>query len=306
MRLVADIGGTNARFALAGADGALSRMRTLPVAGYAAFAAALDAYLAAEGAGARIGEAAIAAAGPRAGGAITLTNASWRIEAAAVSARLGGVPVRLLNDLEAVALALPGLEPGAVVPLDGAGTAADAPGRDRLPRLAVNLGTGFGAAVAVPVARGGWTALATEAGHMTLLPASGEERALIAGAVTVEDVFSGPGLARLGGAAPGGGGDPPEGAVAPLPAAASAMLGRVLADLALATGAWGGVFLCGGVTASFGALFDAAAVARAFRRAGPMAARLAAVQLCLLRVADPAMRALAGVPVGPCGEEVRP
>src|SRR5690625_2746288 len=107
MRLVADIGGTNARFALAVPEtGELTEVQVLPVSEFADFPAALGAYL---GSGREISAAAIAAAGPRDGDAISLTNAPWQIVAEDVSKVLGGAKVRLLNDLEAVALAIPHL-----------------------------------------------------------------------------------------------------------------------------------------------------------------------------------------------------
>lgn len=108
-RLVADIGGTNARFARADDSRILFDHLTLEVADYATFDAALAHYLVTIAEPEDFSGAAIAGAGPVLDRAISLTNCNWRITAADVSATLGGKPVRLFNDLEAVALALPHL-----------------------------------------------------------------------------------------------------------------------------------------------------------------------------------------------------
>ena len=298
MRLIADIGGTNARFALAGPDG-VRDVEVLPVADFADFGAALAAYLRPGREVAGLTGAAIAAAGPRDGEAIRLTNAPWRIEAGAVSQALGGVPVRLLNDLEAVALGLPALGPGDVEVIAGAPASPEA-GPPR-PMLAANIGTGFGAAVAVPLPGGGWAVLGAEPGHMTLTPATPSEEGLLRVVHSVEEAFSGPGYARLFGAPVRDGGE----TVHPLREEAagddrrlySRIFGRFLGDLVLATGTWGGVWLCGGVTTDFTRIFEVDEVLRAFRKKGKMSARMERVPLSRITAEAPAFRSLATVPI---------
>lgn len=74
-RLLADIGGTNARFALENAAGELTHVRVLPCADYARFSDALRAYLdAAVPAGARPALAALAIANPVSGDQVAMTN----------------------------------------------------------------------------------------------------------------------------------------------------------------------------------------------------------------------------------------
>jgi len=83
--LLADIGGTNARFALLeGAE--LGPVAHIPAAGHAQFADALRAYL--ETAGGSIDAAVLAVAGVVAGGRCALTNNPWVVDAAS---RLTGV-----------------------------------------------------------------------------------------------------------------------------------------------------------------------------------------------------------------------
>lgn len=291
MRLIADIGGTNARFALAGPDGTRD-VQVLSVADFPDFAPALAAYL---GAGRKVTSVAIAAAGPRDGASVRLTNAPWRIDAAEVSRTLGGVPARVLNDLEAVALGLPTLGPGDVEAIAG-----EPPAGAALPLLAANVGTGFGAAVAVP-GPDGWIALGTEAGHMVLVPATPSEESLLHTARCVEDAFSGPGYAKLFGAPVRDGGETVHPVRIETAGEArqlySRVFGRLLGDLVLATGAWGGVFLCGGVVTDFHRVFDADEVLRAFRKKGKMSERMARVPVLRITVASPAFRSLAAVPV---------
>ncbi|HET7410059.1 MAG TPA: glucokinase [Paracoccaceae bacterium] len=299
MRLIADIGGTNARFALCGPDG-VRDVQILPVADFPDFAAAMAAFL---GAGREVASAAIAAAGPRDGDAVSLTNAPWRIAAGEVSRALGGAPVRVLNDLEAVALGLPGLSAEDVEPIAetiGGTPAGGSAGGAALPMLAANIGTGFGAAVAVP-GPGGWIALGTEAGHISLVPATPGEEAMLRAARSVEDAFSGPAYAKLFGGAVRDGGE----TVHPVRDTAlgeerhlySRVFGRVLGDLVLATGAWGGVWLCGGVVTDFHRIFDCGEFLRAFRRKSRMAARMERVPVFRITLDAPALHSLATVPV---------
>ena len=297
-RLIADIGGTNARFALA-EGGAPGPMLRLLCADYSSFDDALGDALARMPEAASAREVAIAAAGPVAQGAIDVTNLPWRIEAEAVAARLGGAAVRLVNDLEAVGLALPHLTDGDMAPL----RAAAAP-PERRPMIAINVGSGFGAAAAVPVGEN-WTALAGEPGHMRFAAANPPEWEQMAHLGSVEDVLSGRGLTalynRLGGsqAADAAG---VFHAVANEPAARTAVdifagvLGRVAGDLVLATGAWGGAWLCGGlVCRPRGARFESAFL-EAFDAKGAMAARIARVPVFRITAANPALQGLAAIP----------
>jgi glucokinase len=107
-RLVADTGGTNVRFAVADANGNLDRVKVFQTADFPTFTDALAAYRTDAGGLNEIDASAIAAAGPVEGNAVKLTNNEWTVDGAAIAALLG-VPVVVLNDLEAVAAALPHL-----------------------------------------------------------------------------------------------------------------------------------------------------------------------------------------------------
>jgi glucokinase len=308
LRLVADIGGTNARFALADGDGGASAAVNLRVADFPQFDDALRAYMARldTDTRARVESAAFAAAGPVEGDTIKLTNAPWRISAQDVSARMG-VPVRLFNDLQAVALALPFLGTGDIVPV---GPVPFQPASTQR-MVAVNVGTGFGAATAIP-ARDGWLACPSEAGHVTLAPADAEEAALLAAiapgrAATLEDVLSGAGVGALYAAISGGvaidagavfarAEDDP--AARHAVALMSRWLGRAAGDLVLASAAWGGAYLLGGVVSGWAAHCDAQAFRAAFEDKGKMRVRMGAVFSGVVTRKDVALLGLAKAAIG--------
>nr|WP_221308516.1 glucokinase [Nocardiopsis mwathae] len=258
--MVADIGGTNARFGLVEAPGGRPvRVHRMPCAEHPDLAAAASAYLEREGRGARPSAACAAIAGPVEGDRIRLTNASWDCSAESTRRALGLDHLEVLNDFAALALSLPRLGDDDLLPLGG-----PAPRADR-PMAVLGPGTGLGVAGLRPVT-GGWTPVSGEGGHVDA-PAV-EERELEAvrllradqGTVTAECVLSGPGLTRLHGAVARMHGV----RSAPLSAAEicaasddpvcaetldifCALLGGFAGNVALTLGATGGVFIGGGV-----------------------------------------------------------
>jgi glucokinase len=302
-RIVADVGGTNSRFAISAGPGDLGEVRIYQTSGEISFADALAAYVADIGAPAATSwcrDVCIAAAGPVDAGSVRLTNAAWSISAREVSQILGGVPVSLVNDLEAVGFLLPHLQPADVSPIGG--SADDALFGNR---VAVNVGTGFGAATAVRSARGQWAIAAGEAGHMSLPLASEEEMGLLSLGATIEDFISGAGIGRLYAAhlqntksEIGHSADAIFAAVGQDPAAAqtaamlSRLLGRITGDLVLATAAWDGAFLCGSVARAWLAVADIGAFRSAFESKGPMRDRMVRVPTFLINQREPALMGL--------------
>lgn len=301
-RLVADAGGTNVRFAIADADGNLDRVEIFQTADFPTFPAAFAAYRANAGGLREVGAAAIAAAGPVDGDVVKLTNNEWIVDGSKISALMGGVPVAVVNDLEAVAAALPHLAAGDLTTL---GTPAPARPEQRT-MLAVNVGTGFGASSAI-WRDGRWYTCPSEAGHMTLtelamLPA------LDAGA-SVEDVLSGDGLARLHERLSGGRSQQASdvfaeaarkyGAAADAVALFTDILGRIAGDLALATCAWGGVYFSGSVATAWAGIADIGRFRAAFTRKGPMQARMLKVPTAVIRRDNAALYGLAMMPISP-------
>lgn len=261
--LVADVGGTHTRLALAtGAPLQLHDIRVSPTPSGSLLPLA-RAYLAE--AGTRVDRCAVAAAGrirrEHGGERVTLTNVALDID---VSQLRELVPAAMLvNDLAAVASALPLFTAGDFLDLDAGGEALHGA------RLVLGVGTGIGAAVRL--ADG--ALLETEAGHVELaapIPTHrGWLQALPGGRASAERLLAGPGLVRLHAQASGErdvavatlverarAGD--AAALATLHAYAD-WLGRFAGDLVLAYGAWGGVHLIGGVVAGLGDRLDAQA-----------------------------------------------
>jgi glucokinase len=256
--IVADIGGSNARFARSPKPGILNDAKSFKVADFTTFYDALSAYLDQAGGLQGCHFIAIDVAGPVDGDRAQLTNAHWSIETARVAAVIGaGSSVRIFNDLEASALALPYLRAEDLVPIGNVERELP-PARTM---IALNVGTGFGAATAIRVGEG-WIANPGEPGHMGLSARTREELSLVQSIESVEDFLSGRGVpvlyARIceieGRTCPTGltsaqifantANDP---IARQTVERFSVMLGRVAGDLVLAAAAWGGVYLCGSV-----------------------------------------------------------
>lgn len=277
MRLIADIGGTNARFALADAE--IQAQEQLSVADYPRFEDALTAYLARVPT--TLKSAALSVAGPVFGNTVRMTNTPWVVSDIAVHSVYPGIPVRVVNDLAAVALAVPTLRSADVVVMHRGSVS------EKLsPIVCINVGTGFGAAVAIPEVDG-WCALPTEAGHITLAITNSDERDAFGDNVTVEEVFSGPGLKSLRQRA----------AAAQIKPEVfqkrfSYVLGRVVGDVTLATGAWGGITLCGGVMDAFDTVVDLEAFLGGLHSRQGLAQQLENVPVQRLICPNPAFRGL--------------
>jgi glucokinase len=257
LALVGDIGATTARLALARGGiplpGSAARYLT---AGHDSAGAMLAHYL--RDLDARPGMACLAVAGPLRGETVWMRNRGWEIRAEALARGLGLARVRLLNDLQAQALALDRLSEAAQDPL------LDGRPQPGAARLVIGLGTGVNCAAAHPRPEAPLPLVPpSEAGNMGL-PAHDAETLRLAGwlrahagAATVEEALSGRGLTRLWGFA-GGHGRPGPQEVLTACAAGEAqaqaavalharLLGHFARDLALAHLALGGVWLAGGL-----------------------------------------------------------
>jgi len=287
-RLLADVGGTNARFAFQPAPGApFEAVQVLPVAAYPRLQDAMHHYLA--GLAPRTATlAAIAIANPVLGDTVRMTNHHWAFSQRALQAEMGFRHLRVLNDFTALALALPAL-PEAHRRQVG-GSAAD-------PRAAIGLigaGTGLGVSGLVPDGRGGWVPLQGEGGHVTLPAQDDRERTVVDGLArrhghaSGERVCSGDGLldtfrvlCEADGVATHGIATPADVAEAALshaqPQAVAAlevfcaMLGTLAGNLALTLGARGGIYIGGGIVPRLGAAFDASPFRARFEGKGRFA-----------------------------------
>ncbi|MCV2888349.1 glucokinase [Ruegeria aquimaris] len=191
--LVADVGGTNTRVALASA-GRLSQLARFGNDAYASFAEVLSTYARGHNLPALRGIC-VAVAGPVTAGRAELTNRNWHFDESGLATPLpeqAEIPARLINDLVALGHALPGLVPSQ---LDVIRAGAAQPSNDQA--LVAGLGTGFNACLL----KGG-AVVEAELGHASLPLAIAEElRAQLGDAAsgfrTNECLFSGRGLSRL-------------------------------------------------------------------------------------------------------------
>ena len=259
--LLADIGGTNARFAFL-ADGTLSAVVHMAVHNYTSFREALDVYLGGLPNVGMIRAAIIAASGTIDNDRCTLTNNAWIIDAAELRGTYRISTVRLINDFEAVAWSLPSLSSDMLLQLGGREPVKAAPA------VALGPGTGLGMAIYIPHGNGPLV-LSSEGGHSTMPGISLREDAVIDhlrqrfGHVSAERVLSGSGLENLYGAlAAIDQLKRPTRCAAEIVQAAlagtcstsraavdmfCAMLGSVAGNLALTLGARAGVFIGGGI-----------------------------------------------------------
>ena len=304
--LVADVGGTNARFGTVAGPGApVEDVRVLPVAAHAGPAAAVRAYLAAQVPGRPAPRsAAFALATALDGDRIELTNGAWSFSRAGTQAELGLSTLLCLNDFEAQALSLPRLQPHQLRPWGEAPPAAEAVATGTvLAVIGPGTGLGVGGVVRAP---GRWLALPGEGGHVTLAPADDFESAVLSQArrefphVSAERFLSGiglPVLCRAVAAALAEGEDvaalPTEQIVArglsgESPACSRtldlfcAMLGGFAGNVALTLGSRGGVFIGGGIVPRLGERFFQSAFRSRFEAKGRFQSFLAGIPTALI------------------------
>ncbi|RJG27186.1 glucokinase [Massilia cavernae] len=306
-RLLADIGGTNARFALESAAGVVEAATTLPCAMYGSIADAMRAFLAGPQAqavwSAPIRHAAIAIANPVDGDQVRMTNHHWAFSIEAVRREMAFDTFVVVNDFTALAMALPYLAPSQKLQVGGGEARPD--GVLGL----VGAGTGLGISGLVPAGRE-WTPLASEGGHVTLSPADEREIAILRfawrefGHVSAERMLSGNGLELI------------YRALAELRAAPSqalnaaeitqramqgacelavetvdcfcAMMGTVAGNLALTLGATGGVYIGGGIVPRLGTYFANSGFRERFEQKGRFSSYLARIPVYVITDPYPA------------------
>lgn len=195
--LAGDIGGTKTHLGLyrdeRGSPEPL-RDQLYPTAAFPSLEAACAAFLRPDD---RPVAACFGVPGPVIDGRGHATNVPWEIERGALVRALGGIPVRLLNDLETTAYGMPHLKPADLVTLHPGET------RDEPANIAViAAGTGLGEAALIAAPRG-YFAIASEGGHCDFAPRSVEQRGLLEflarefDHVSFERVLSGPGLHNI-------------------------------------------------------------------------------------------------------------
>jgi glucokinase len=313
-RLLADVGGTNARFALELAPGRVELIDVLACDDYPTLAAALAAYLASPAVKAAglgpIRHAAIAIANPVVDDLVRMTNHHWEFSIEAMRVECGFETLLVVNDFSALARALPHLPPQQKLQVGGGAPRANSP------LGLLGAGTGLGVSGLIPAGTG-WTALRSEGGHVTFSPANEEEVAILQYAwtefehVSAERLLSGAGveliyraLARREGRA-GERLDAPEISRRALAGecalcdrvleAFCGMLGTVAGNLAVTLGAQGGIYIGGGIVPRLGERFLRSSFRRRFEQKGRFAAYLAQVPTWVITAEYPAFLGVAAI-----------
>ncbi|KAA0972651.1 glucokinase [Aureimonas fodinaquatilis] len=295
--LIADIGGTNARFALL--LDAYADPKTFPVVQTADFANIDDAIQAAvlDKTSIQPKSAVLAIAGPVDGDEIDLTNSPWVVRPRVLIEKLGFEQVVVMNDFEAQALAISSL-PASGQKQIGSGTA-----REGASRIVLGPGTGLGVAGLVR-ARRMWIPVAGEGGHVDLGPRTPRDLAIwpnlvpIEGRISAEQILCGRGLVNLYRAicitdertpvqdtpakiteAAADGSDPAAYEAIQLFAT---YLGRLAGDLALVFMARGGVYLGGGIIQKIIPLLKADDLRAGFEDKAPHSALLRETPLFII------------------------
>jgi glucokinase len=293
--LVADVGGTNARFGLVKSLGAIaSDIETIPVAEHAGLTEAAGRYL--RDKGVKPQHAAVAVATPLSGDVVQFTNSPWRFSREETQQALTLSTFLVLNDFEALALALPRLSPAQLQSLRGeitpSGTLA-----------VVGPGTGLGVGGVTKSAHG-WIPIPGEGGHATVAAFDAFEAEILKAVqqnfshVSGERLLSGIGLPTLYaavGAALGQATQPLKGkqiveaGLAQADPVADktidvfcAMLGGFCGNTVLTLGARNGLFIGGGIVPRLGARFTRSQFLPRFEAKGRFQPYLAAVPIALI------------------------
>jgi glucokinase len=260
---MADIGATNTRCALVDHKGEELAAEAFQNADFASLTALLDNYLEHRRATDRPKRAALCVAAPIVGDEVRMLNIAWHFSQAELKAQLGLAELVVCNDFAAIAWGLPYFGAADLRTIGGGQRAAGAA------LATLGPGSGLGVGALVPTTDG-WAVVTGEGGHSTLPATTREEADVIAqirgrydGHCSAERVLSGPGLVNLYVALAELAGRPPPAELTPAdvttrakqgePLAVKAQsmffafLGTVAGDLALTTGARGGVFIAGGI-----------------------------------------------------------
>ena len=274
--LLADVGGTNARFAL-WQNGEIRHVRFFSVSDFDSLENACAWYV--NGLpGIEFEQAAFAIAGRISDEDIPFTNATWVLRRESLCKLLNIDCIHVVNDFEAAALGTLDTPDEFLAHITGPKAR---PGT----RAVLGPGTGLGVATLAWLGGDSYVALAGEGGHVTLAACTDAEEDLIRHVrhtvdhpVSAEDLVSGRGVLDLARACSRQSGEPMtyKRPADLFDAAAGskfarrvvdffyAFLGTVAHNLVLTTGADGGLYLAGGITAKNLDLLKASGFARRF------------------------------------------
>lgn len=310
--LVADIGGTNARFAIAeisaGNDAVqVSDFKAFPCSEFSSLEDVLGLYLNSLTT-AQPEYACLAVAGPVINGTAHLTNLGWQINDKDLAQAFGFANLLIVNDFAAVARSTPALSEDDLV------TLRDKRAEESGPVSVMGPGTGFGLALVVHH-KNGCTIVSAEGGHVSFVP-HGELETKVwtalqenLGRVTVETLLSGVGIMRIYRELCHIHGQTPlnydartisnqalehgdEICLETLNVFCS-MLGSVAGDVSLSHGSTGGVYLAGGILPKIKDFFVKSTFVERFLEKPPMEEFVSKIPVNLIVAPDAALRGAA-------------
>lgn len=301
--LVADIGGTNTRVALA-ADGGIGPVTAFRNAAFPDLATLLGRYLETQPAAGRPRAGALSVAAPIRGDDVQMSNIDWHFSRPALCRALALDHLLVANDFAALARSLPELGAADLAAVGGGTAIATAP------RVAIGPGTGLGVASLLP-AGDRWITLPGEGGHATLGATDDQEAAIVRAArlryghCSAERLLSGHGLAFLHETLHGGAPLAPE-AIGARFAAGEAdaaqtlevffgFLGSMAANVALTLGAFGGVYIGGGIVPRYLEAFQRSRFRERFESKGRYKEYLRAIPAWVIVDPYPALKGLAAL-----------
>lgn len=311
--LIADIGGTNARFALADADG-IHQKQTLGTQDFNNIEDAIRAYQEMTGTAGKIDKACVAIAGPVRGDWFEMTNFKWKFSIEKAGQNLGFSRFAVINDFEAVALAVPNLPPEEYRKI----------GRGGIKKTWANMvvlgpGTGLGSAGIICM-NNRYMPVASESQHGEFGCAVGEKREFEIFAtirkirpeytvISPERACSGKGLANIYAAIQVLDGKADDQDMAPEEISRRALdgtcpnctealdlmmkiLGRFAGNMAMTFCAFGGVYIAGGIPGKLGKYFDNSSFREAFELGGTFNGFNTTIPTYLITREDPAFLGL--------------
>lgn len=303
-RLLADIGGTNARLAWqASPDQDLQHVQVLQCHEYPTLADAIHHWRCDHHLPHPV-SAAMAVASAVQSDLVKFTNSPWSFSIRQLRAELGLAQLVVINDFTALALGLRFVAPRHLRQLGG--LAQPQPFQHEAPVALIGAGTGLGVSGLLPDRRGGWTAISGEGGHISLPIHDDQQHQVWSalrsrfGHVSAERVLSGQGLVNIHDSLiHGRTGQWPAQSLTPAQITTLALtqqdalasqvvelfcrwLGAAAGDLALTLGATGGVFIGGGIAPRLADYLPSSGFRRSFEDKGRFAAYLQPLPVWLI------------------------
>ncbi len=314
-RLLADVGGTNARLAIEIGPRQFAAITVLPCNAYPGLKDAIAVFLASAAVKAAcdapIWHAAVAIANPVDGDVVRMTNHHWSFSIAALRAELGLQTLQVVNDFTALAMALPHLSAGQKLKIGGGSE------QSRHTIGLVGAGTGLGVSGIVPSGQH-WIPLHSEGGHVSFSPSNEEEVEILRFCwreyrhVSAERLISGRGLEIIYRALQAGAKVVSaetltaeeisrralEGAC-PLCVRTiecfGAILGGVAGNVALTLGALGGMYIGGGIVPRLGHLFTDSPFRERFEAKGRFSRYLSQIPTYVITAEYPAFLGVSAI-----------